>query len=183
MAAMALTYMGHPVLREVAAPVRKVSAEIKALVAQMMETMTLENGIGLAAPQVGVSKRVITVDLGHEGIRPFALVNPEIIKTSGEFTDEEGCLSIPGVFLQVKRFRKIRVKYRDLADRQQILDASDLLARVIQHEIDHLDGKLFVDLVEDMPSRDSALADYRARMGDRIVGEAKTSEAVTSEPA
>ena len=180
---MALTYMGHPVLREVAEPVRKVSSEIKALVAQMMETMKLENGIGLAAPQVGVSRRVITVDLSYEGIRPFALVNPEIVKATGEYSDEEGCLSIPGVVMQVKRFRKIRVKYRDLADRQQILDASDLLARVIQHEIDHLNGKLFVDLVEDIPSRDAALEEYRGRMGDRILGEAKTHEAVAGESA
>jgi peptide deformylase len=183
MAAMALTYMGHPVLRDVAQPVRKVSADIKALVAQMMETMKLERGIGLAAPQVGVSRRVITVDLSHEGLRPFALVNPEIIRSTGEIADEEGCLSIPGVYLPVKRFSKIRVKYRDLADRQQILDASDLLARVIQHEIDHLDGKLFVDLVEDVGSLDTALAEYRSRMGDRILGEAKTLEAAVSEHA
>lgn len=178
MAAMALTYMGNPVLREVAEPVRKVNAEIKKLVAQMFETMALENGIGLAAPQVGVNKRVIVLDLSSEGIKPFALINPEIIKASGSDTDNEGCLSIPGVYLPVCRATKIKVRARDLNDRQIVMEVSDLLARAIQHEIDHLDGKLFVDLVDDKEALERELVDFNARMGGKIVGEAKTPEAV-----
>lgn len=178
MAAMALTYMGNPVLREVAEPVRKVNAEIKKLLAEMFETMALENGIGLAAPQVGVNKRVIVLDLSHEGIKPFALINPEIIKGSGEEIDNEGCLSVPGVYLPVRRYTKIKVKARDTNDRQTIFEATGLLARAIQHEIDHLEGRLFVDMVEDQDALEKEMVEYKARMGGKIVGEAKTAEAV-----
>lgn len=178
MAAMALTYMGNPVLRQVAEPVRKVNAEIKRLVAQMFETMALENGVGLAAPQVGVDKRVIVLDLSHEGIKPFALINPEIIKAWGKATDNEGCLSIPGVYLPVCRPESIKVKARDLNDRQTVFEASGLLARAIQHEIDHLNGALFVDKVEDKEALEKEMVEYQARMGGKIVGEAKTAEVV-----
>lgn len=178
MAAMALTYMGNPVLREVAEPVRKVNAELKKLIAEMFETMSLENGIGLAAPQVGVNKRVVVLDLSHEGIKPFALINPEIIKGSGEDIDNEGCLSIPGVYLPVRRYTKIKVKARDANDRQTVFEATGLLARAIQHEIDHLDGALFVDKVEDKEALEKEIAEFQARMGGKIVGEPKTPEAV-----
>jgi len=176
--AMALTYMGNPVLREVSAPVRKVNAEIKQLVAQMFETVALENGVGLAAPQVGINKRVIVIDLSHEGIKPFALINPEILKAKGKATDSEGCLSVPGVFLPVCRPAEIKIKYRDLNDRQVVMDASGLLARAIQHEIDHLDGKLFVDMVEDAAALEREMVEYQARMQGKIVGEPKVAEAV-----
>lgn len=178
MAAMALTFMGNPVLREVAEPVRKVNADIKKLVAQMFETMALENGIGLAAPQVGVNKRVIVIDLSHEGIKPFALINPEVIKAWGKATDSEGCLSIPGVYMPVCRPAQIKVKARDLNDRQTIFEADGLLARAIQHEIDHLDGKLFVDMVDDQAALEREMVEYNARMGGKIVGEPKTPDMV-----
>lgn len=181
MAAMPLTYYGNSVLREVAQPVRKVNAEIKQLVDQMFETMKLERGIGLAAPQVGVSKRVIVLDLSHEGIPPFALINPEIVKASGCETDSEGCLSIPGVFLPVTRPSKIKVKARNLADRQITIDAEGLLARAIQHEIDHLDGKLFTDMVED----EEALRREMAQLGERIsqIEKGETTQAAIQEAA
>ena len=177
MSALALTYLGNPVLREVSQPVRKVNAEIKKLVAQMFETMALEQGVGLAAPQVGINKRVIVIDVSQEGVKPFALINPEIIKTSGKSTDNEGCLSIPGVYLPVTRPAKIKVKARDANDRQTIFEAEGLLARAIQHEIDHLDGKLFVDIVDDKEALEREMVDYQTRMGGRIVGEVPQPEA------
>lgn len=180
MSALGLTFLGNPVLREVSQPVRKVNAELKKLVAEMFETMAIENGIGLAAPQVGVNKRVIVIDLGEEGTKPFALINPEVIKSSGQATDNEGCLSIPGVFLPVCRPSHIKVKARDLNDRQTIFEADGLLARAIQHEIDHLDGKLFVDRVSDKDSLEREMVDYQARMGGRIAGEPKQPETAAS---
>lgn len=181
MAAMPLTYYGNSVLREVAQPVRKVNAEIKQLVEHMFETMNLERGIGLAAPQVGVSKRVIVLDLSHEGIPPFALINPEIVRATGKDTDSEGCLSIPGVFLPVTRPSKIKIKARNLADRQIVLEADGLLARAIQHEIDHLDGKLFTDMVED----ELALQREMAMLGERIqrIERGETTQAEIQEQA
>lgn len=177
MSALGLTFLGNPLLREVSQPVRKVNAEIKKLVEEMFDTLALEQGVGLAAPQVGVNKRVIIIDCSHEGIKPFPLINPEILKASGKDTDNEGCLSIPGVFLPVVRSTKIKVKARDLNDRQTIFEADGFLARVIQHEIDHLDGKLFVDLVQDAEALEREMVDYQTRMGGRIVGEPKQPEA------
>jgi peptide deformylase len=181
MAAMPLTYYGNSVLREIAQPVRKVNAEIKKLVEHMFETMELERGVGLAAPQVGVSKRVIVIDVSHEGVPPFALINPEIVKAAGSDTDSEGCLSIPGVFLPVTRPAKIKVKGRNLADRQIVFEAEGLLARAIQHEIDHLDGKLFTDLVED----EVALQREMAQLGERIqrIERGETTQAEIQEQA
>ncbi len=181
MAAMPLTYYGNSVLREVAQPVRKVNAEIKKLVEHMFETMERERGVGLAAPQVGVSKRVIVIDVSHEGIPPFALINPEIVKAAGSDTDSEGCLSIPGVFLPVTRPAKVKVKGRNLADRQITFEADGLLARAIQHEIDHLDGKLFTDLVED----EIALQREMAQLGERIqrIERGETTQAEIQEQA
>lgn len=178
MAVKALTYIGNPVLREVSEPVRKVNAEIKKLVAEMFETLSLENGVGLAAPQVGVNKRVIVLDCSHEGIKPFALINPEIMKGWGEEIDSEGCLSIPGVYLPVRRYAKVKVKGRDINDRQTVIEATGLLARALQHEIDHLEGRLFVDKVEDAAALEQEMTEYKARMGDKIVGEPKTPEMV-----
>lgn len=183
MVAMALTYLGNPVLRGVSEPVRKVNAEIKQLVAQMLETMTLENGVGLAAPQVGVNKRVIVIDCSHEGVKPFALINPEILRAAGKATDDEGCLSVPGVFLPVTRPERVKVRYRDLADRQVILEASGLLARAIQHEIDHLEGRLFVDLVDDREALEREMAAYQERMQGKLVGEPRTAETAVKQDA
>lgn len=177
MSALGLTYLGNPVLREVSQPVRKVNAEIKKLVAEMFDTLALEQGVGLAAPQVGVNKRVVIIDCSHEGTKPFALINPEIIKASGKEDGDEGCLSIPGVFLPVSRATKIKVKARDINDRQWIFEAEDFLARVIQHELDHLDGKLFVDHVKDAEALQREMVEYQTRMGGKIVGEPKTVEA------
>jgi len=135
-------------LRLVCEPVKTVDREIKTLVADMFETMYEAPGIGLAAIQVGVPRRVVTMDLAkkEEEKEPRVLINPEVLWTSEEkATYEEGCLSIPEFYEEVERPAQVRVKYLDLEGRVQELEASGLLATCLQHEIDHLNGVLFID--------------------------------------
>jgi peptide deformylase len=135
-------------LRLVCEPVKTIDREIKTLVADMFETMYEAPGIGLAAIQVGVSRRVVTMDLAkkEDGKEPRVFINPEILWTSEEKAIyEEGCLSIPEFYEDVERPAQVRVKYLDLEGREQELEASGLLATCLQHEIDHLNGVLFID--------------------------------------
>jgi peptide deformylase len=138
-------------LRLVCEPVKTIDREIKTLVADMFETMYEAPGIGLAAIQVGVPRRVVTMDLAkkekeEEEKEPRVFINPEILWTSEEKAIyEEGCLSIPEFYEEVERPTKVRVKYLDLDGREQELEASGLLATCLQHEIDHLNGVLFID--------------------------------------
>jgi len=135
-------------LRLVAAPVKKVDSEIRALVEDMFETMYEAPGIGLAAVQVGITKRVVTMDLAkkEEPKAPRVFINPKLTWTSDEkAVYEEGCLSIPEFYEEVERPAQVRVQYIDLDGKEQELEASGLLATCIQHEIDHLDGILFID--------------------------------------
>ncbi len=135
-------------LRQVSEPVKKVTAEIKKLVEDMFETMYAAPGIGLAAIQVGVPKRVVTMDLAkREGeTEPHVFINPEITWRSEELsTYEEGCLSIPEVHEDVERPAKVRFKYLDLDGKAHVAEAEGLFATCIQHEVDHLDGVLFID--------------------------------------
>ncbi|MEO1591581.1 MAG: peptide deformylase [Cyanobacteria bacterium J06632_22] len=144
-------HMGDRVLRTPAKRVAKVDQSLRELVTEMLQTMYSEDGIGLAAPQVAVNKQVIVVDTDPEDAsnRPFVLINPKITKRSKTLcSGQEGCLSIPGVYLDVVRPEAIEVTYKDENGRPQKLKANDLLARVIQHEMDHLTGVLFVDRVE-----------------------------------
>lgn len=138
----------HPFLRQTAKPVENPgSDEIKQLIADMALTMREEKGIGLAAIQVGVDARVIVVET-KDGPVPF--INPEIMERSDDYEiGEEGCLSVPGQYGMVKRSREISVKSIDEEGNEQIHDAQGLFARVIQHEIDHLNGILFIDKIED----------------------------------
>ena len=137
---------GDPVLRQVAKPVTRLSAETQKLVERMKSTMKEANGLGLAAPQVGASTRIIVYDaLDKKGVR--VLINPIIISMQGEqWEPEEGCLSIPGLVGIVKRAQDIKVKGYDERNRPVVRRASGLEARVIQHEVDHLNGILFIDL-------------------------------------
>jgi peptide deformylase len=140
----------QPVLRKKAKPIRQGSDALAAFAGDMLKTMHNANGIGLAANQVGVLQRVIVVDLsGTEyapaDARPLALINPAIIATDGEWSLEEGCLSIPEIRDDVVRPEWIRVKYHDVDFKEQELEAKGMLGRVLQHEIDHLDGVLFID--------------------------------------
>jgi peptide deformylase len=140
---------GQSVLRKKARPVRKPAQEISVLASDMIETMRKANGIGLAANQVGDLRRVIVVDAGviaeSEEIPPVAMINPEILAEEGSWTIEEGCLSIPEIREEVSRAEKIRVRYLDGGFNVQELAAEGLLGRVILHEIDHLNGVLFLD--------------------------------------
>lgn len=146
-----LHYLGDRVLRQPAKRISKVDDEIRKLAKQMLQTMYSEDGIGLAAPQVGVHKQLIVVDCEpDDATKPaFILINPVITKSSPDVcVIQEGCLSIPKVYLDVTRPEVIEVSYKDENGRPQKMKADGLLARVIQHEIDHLNGVMFVDRVD-----------------------------------
>ena len=144
---LSLRYYGDPVLRKKAEPVAAVDPEIRELIAGLFDTMYRERGIGLAAPQVGVSQRVFVVDVeGDEGERTkLALVNPRIVRSDGSMVGEEGCLSIPGIHADVKRHAEVTFEGLDENGARVQVSATGLLARALQHELDHLDGVLFID--------------------------------------
>lgn len=143
MSLMDVKKIGSPVLKKIAEPVETIDAEIRRLLDDMAQTMYESNGVGLAAPQVGVSKRVVVIDVG-EGL--MELINPEIVRTEGSMKGTEGCLSVPGMSGEVERFANVSVKYLNRRGKQQrILAKGDLLSRCLQHEIDHLEGILFVE--------------------------------------
>jgi len=137
-------------LRTVAEPVSSVTAEIRTLVADMLETMYAAPGIGLAATQVDVHQQVIVIDLSEDKSDPLVFINPEIIQSEGQVKMEEGCLSVPSIYENVVRYQSIRVRALDRDGKQFELDAKELLAVCIQHEIDHLQGKLFVDYLSEL---------------------------------
>jgi peptide deformylase len=153
-------HLGDRVLRQSAKRVSKVDAEVKQIVREMLQTMYSSDGIGLAAPQVAIHKQIIVVDIKPDeaAAPPLILINPTITKSSRDVSvTQEGCLSIPGVYLDVKRPTAIEVAYKDEFGRPQRLAATELLACCIQHEIDHLNGVLFVDRVENGLLRDQEL--------------------------
>jgi peptide deformylase len=147
MALLPILQAPHPVLKAKAQPVTRIDDELRRLVADMFETMYKAPGIGLAAPQIGVLERVVVVDVGEEDDRrPMALVNPKILwRSENLVTAEEGCLSLPGQFADVTRPDAVRLRYATEHGEDREIDADGLLARCIQHEIDHLDGVLFTD--------------------------------------
>ena len=145
MARLEILHFPDPRLRRRAEPVGTVDESVRRLIDDMFETMYDAPGIGLAAPQVDVAKRVITIDLSKDRSEPLCLVDPEILWADGEAETEEGCLSVPGVYDVVKRAERIRVRATDRDGRSREIGAEGLLAACIQHEIDHLDGRLFVD--------------------------------------
>lgn len=142
MARYKVVLAGDPVLRRIAHPVKEVNDNIKKLMNNMAETMYHAKGVGLAAPQVGISKRVIVVDIG-EGL--FKLANPEIVSSSGIQDGAEGCLSLPDVVGNVKRSEHVTVKALNEDGDEVTIEASGYLARAFQHEIDHLNGIIFTD--------------------------------------
>lgn len=146
MARLEVRIMGDPVLRHKAAPVGEITDEMRRLIRDMFETMYAEEGVGLAAPQVGVSDRIIVIDPHIEGEDAFALINPEIVQASKDTEKgEEGCLSIPGLRDLVERSVSVRVRGLTPEGELRELEAEGLLARIVQHEVDHLDGILFLD--------------------------------------
>lgn len=140
---------GEPTLREPSKEVHKVSRKITDLVQDLFDTMYTCNGVGLAAPQIGVNLRVFVIDASTKDnpIKPMAFINPKIIKKSGAIIEDEGCLSFPEAYTPVRRYKNVTVKAMDVNGRTFLLEAKDgcLLARAIQHENDHLDGVLFID--------------------------------------
>ncbi len=164
MAKMQLKYFPDKVLKQKAKKVSQFDASLRKLAADMLDTMYDSNGVGLAAPQVGVSKRIMIIDVSrrdegadecddpnhkhkeNEPSGPIVFINPTIVKKEGEMVGLEGCLSFPGVFFEVKRASHIVIRYQNLAGKEEKLEAKEnLLCRAIQHEIDHLDGELFID--------------------------------------
>lgn len=156
-----LRFFGDPVLKQRAREVEEIDSDLATLVHGMYDTMEVEEGIGLAAPQVGVRKRLFTYDL-HEGYGPAVVINPEIVQREGEVLSGEGCLSVPGYHFEVVRSERVTMRGLDLDGNEVVLEGDELLARMIQHEIDHLDGLLLLDRV-DPDARREALRDMRTR--------------------
>lgn len=150
MAIRPILHFPDPKLRTRSTTVAQVDEKIRALIDDMLETMYDAPGIGLAAPQIGVFQRVIVVDISEDKSAPLVLINPELLETRGNEEMDEGCLSVPGIYEPVERAKWIRAKALDRHGEPFELEASGLEAVCIQHEIDHLDGKLFVDYLSDM---------------------------------
>lgn len=144
MAIRQLRYEDDEILRKKSRIVDQIDDRIKTLVEDLIDTMNEEEGVGLAAPQVGVLKRVVVIDVGKG---PITMINPEIITQEGEKIDEEGCLSVPGKSGKVVRPKKVRVKFTNIEGEEQIMEGENLLARACCHEIDHLEGILYTDKV------------------------------------
>jgi peptide deformylase len=146
MAILDIVYYGDPRLEKLSEPVSEVTPEIRKFVKDMFETMYFTNGVGLSAPQVGVNKRILVIDCsgGADRNQQIALINPVILSTSGEQKGPEGCLSFPGLFADVTRPNVVKVKGTSLEGKEVELEGEGLLARALHHEIDHLDGVLFI---------------------------------------
>ena len=138
---------GDPVLKKIAAEVTKIDKRLRKLLDDMAETMYATEGVGIAAPQVGQSIRAVVVDVDK---KRYELINPEITFREGSAVDTEGCLSCPDLFGEVERAEKIRVEYTTRFNKRKELEADGLLARCIQHEVDHLNGRLFIDIAKNI---------------------------------
>jgi peptide deformylase len=170
MTTLDILHFPDPRLRNVAQPVARVDDTIRKLVDDMFETMYAAPGIGLAATQVNVDKRVIVIDVSEEKDQPLCLINPEILARDGVEEMEEGCLSVPGVFELVERADHIRIQALGRDGERIEMEVGDLLAVCIQHEIDHLDGKLFVDYLSPLK---------RARIRKKLEKEQRQSQTGT----
>lgn len=168
MAIMKISTAGAAVLKQKAKPVETITDKIKELTKNMGNTMRAAGGLGLAAPQVGVSLRIVVMDFGYlryekaqsqgdetveDIFDPVALINPEIIEKSGTTSITERCLSVPGYGAEVKRFSKVKVRYMDIEGQEHTIESDGLMAIAFQHEIDHLDGILFIDRISNLKKR------------------------------
>ena len=163
-----------PRLRTRAAPVAQVDDAIKGLVDDLFETMYSANGIGLAATQVDAHQRILVVDISDDRDQPLCLINPEIVEETGSAESEEGCLSVPGYTDTVERAEQIRVRALNRDGEEFELDAEGLLAICIQHEMDHLEGKLFVDYLSELK---------RQRLRKRLTKSRRRSSGTAAVPA
>ena len=150
MTKLAILEYPDPRLRKKAIPVAEVDDALRRLVDSMLETMYAAKGVGLAATQVDVHKRLIVLDVSEERDQPLVLINPELLKLEGSGPGEEGCLSVPGIYDKLSRATHIRVRALDRNGKPFEMDAEGLLAVCVQHEIDHLEGKLFVDYLSEL---------------------------------
>ena len=149
MAKLNILEFPDPRLRTKAAPIEAVDDSLRALIDDMFETMYAAPGIGLAATQVDVHRRLLVADVSSDRSEPHVLINPEILEKDGVIVSDEGCLSVPGYYEEVERAQHIRVRFLDRQGTSQEMEAEGLLAVCIQHEMDHLDGKLFVDYISE----------------------------------
>jgi peptide deformylase len=150
MSILEILHFPDPRLRQKASPVTEVNDEIRTTVDNMFETMYAAPGIGLAAVQVNILKEIIVIDISEDKNQPMCFINPEILEKQGEEKMEEGCLSVPGIFEKVTRAENIKVRYLDRDGKTVENEFNGLLAVCIQHEMDHLEGKLFVDYLSEM---------------------------------
>lgn len=168
MAGLEIRYLGDPILRRKTRPVESFDESLARFVDDLMATMYDAEGVGLAAPQVGDGRRVTVIDVSErrDGTEAIALVNPVILDARGTVESEEGCLSIPGVVETIERAAEVVVEYRDPAGEPQRIEGAGLLARALQHEIDHLDGVLFIDRLGALKRR-LAVREFRKAMEEK----------------
>jgi peptide deformylase len=159
--AYAIRLYGDPVLKQVAAPVDNIDGTVKALADAMIESMYEVHGLGLAAPQVGVQKRLFVYDM-YEGEGPQVIVNPTLSEFDGEWTHEEGCLSLPGMYFPIARPKQVLLTGYDVDGNEIAIEADEILARAFQHELDHLNGTLLLEHL-DKDQRKAALKELRQR--------------------
>jgi peptide deformylase len=159
--AYAIRLYGDPVLKQVAAPIADIDGTVKALADAMIESMYEVHGLGLAAPQVGVQKRLFVYDL-YEGSGPQVIVNPTLTEFEGEWTFDEGCLSLPGLYFPITRPKQVHLTGYDLDGNDVSIEADEVLARAFQHELDHLNGTLLLQHL-DKDQRKAALRELRQR--------------------
>ncbi|MGB5261197.1 MAG: peptide deformylase [Gammaproteobacteria bacterium] len=172
MTTLNILHFPDPRLRNVAQPVEQVDDAVRQLVDDMLETMYAAPGIGLAATQVNVARRIVVIDISEEKDQPLCLINPQILELDGVEEMEEGCLSVPDVFERVQRAERVTVAALDRAGKPFEMQADGLLAVCIQHEIDHLDGKLFVDYLSQLK---------RTRIRKRLEKEQRQSPATVKD--
>ncbi len=161
-ASLAMCYWGNPVLRQPCRPVEVLTEELRHLAVAMIEAMYSANGVGLAAPQIGRTERLCVIDVPEDAEKdeyvevnaavpmPLVMFNPEILSKEGEQTDKEGCLSFPSIHAPVTRANKVSFTFLDINGVRQTFTVYGLLARAVQHELDHLDGRVFIDLLADL---------------------------------
>ena len=171
--------LGDPVLEKKAKAVKEMTPKIRQLIEDMKETMYDADGVGLAAPQVGMLKRIVVIDVSMEQDQPIVLINPEIVEQDGEQTGWEGCLSVPGKSGQVTRPQRVVAKALNEDMEEFTVEGTDLLARAICHELDHLDGHVYVELVEGRLYTNEELDEMAAREEEEAAKAAEAGEETT----
>ncbi len=188
MSILKIVKYGEPVLREPTKEVQKFSKKVKNLVYDMLDTMYANNGVGLAAPQVGVSLKIFVIDVSepNEPYNPIIFINPKMIKKEGAMNSYEGCLSFPKAYTNVKRYSHVIVKAQNLEGRYFTLEANGdkLLTRAIQHEFDHLNGILFVDHARDIDETNKILKEFELNPieNDKWLEEKSLEEEIKKQP-